>query len=159
MNQIDEHRIQIMALEYEMNPDKARKLLRKARDEPIAILKRNREYQMLVGGDTNGQKHSGAVHRCLRTDQGDGKRHPGTKPEESSSPGFCEGKQSGISIPATELSHRRQQGGGSRQDKPGIRGEAAEKAEERGRAYQDRSGGMAEHHPDEDAEDYQVPVF
>ena len=154
--EIDEHRVQIMALEYEMNPDKARKLLHKARDEPIAILKRNKEYQMLAGGDTNEQEHSGAVHRCLRTDQGDGKRHPGTKPEEGSRPGFREGKQSRISIPATEFSHRRQQGGGSRQDKPGIRGEAAEKAEERGGADQDRSGGVAEHHTDEDAEDNSI---
>lgn len=52
---IDEHRIQIMAMEYQMNPEKARKLLHRARDEPVAILMTNRR-QMLAGGDTNGQK-------------------------------------------------------------------------------------------------------
>lgn len=62
---IDDIRVLQMAMKFEMNPEKARRLLEQARDEPRAILERNRIYQNIVGGDTDGQEYSGAIHRRM----------------------------------------------------------------------------------------------
>lgn len=47
---IDDHRIQQMAREYEMNPSTARRLLEGARDVPA--LRIGRRYREMTGGDT-----------------------------------------------------------------------------------------------------------
>ena len=58
---IDEERIRRMAVLLQMNPETARKILLQAGTVP-EILKRCRKYER---GDTDGQEHTGAVHRCL----------------------------------------------------------------------------------------------
>ena len=55
---IDEKRVLQVAKELSMNPDKARKLLEDARSEP-AILAQVHRYELLVGGDTDGQEIAG----------------------------------------------------------------------------------------------------
>ena len=50
---LDEKRVLQVAKEFNMNPDKARKLLEDARSEP-AIMKRIHKYEQRVGGGSSG---------------------------------------------------------------------------------------------------------
>lgn len=51
---LDEKRVLQVAKEFNMNPDKARKLLEDARSEP-AIMKRIHKYEQRVGGGSSGR--------------------------------------------------------------------------------------------------------
>ena len=53
-------------------------------------------------GGADGQDNPAGVHRCLRADPGDGRRHPEAAQEEADSdPDEREGEQSGIPVPGT----------------------------------------------------------
>lgn len=45
---IDDDRVERMAREYEMSPLMARKLLEEAREQPAAVLVRQRKYERMV---------------------------------------------------------------------------------------------------------------
>lgn len=57
---IDDHRVQQMAREYEMNPSVARRLLEGARDVPA--LRIGRRYRKMTGGDAGEPEEETAGH-------------------------------------------------------------------------------------------------
>ena len=68
---LDEKRVLQVAKEFNMNPDKARKLLEDARSEP-AIMKRIHKYEQRVGGDSSGsQDNQGAPGQLPKNKKGD----------------------------------------------------------------------------------------
>jgi len=62
---MDERKVYHMCRNLQMSPGRARKNLEQAGTEP-EIVKLSRRYER--GGDTDGEEHTGAVHRCVRAD-------------------------------------------------------------------------------------------
>lgn len=62
---MDERKVYHMCRNLQMSPGRARKILEQAGTEP-EIVKLSRRYER--GGDTDGEEHTGAVHRCVRAD-------------------------------------------------------------------------------------------
>lgn len=61
---VDNLRVYRMAVEYQMNPERARKLLEMAGKQP-EIVRLIRKYNMLKEGGAVGQENPGGLHRCL----------------------------------------------------------------------------------------------
>lgn len=62
---MDERKVYHMCRNLQMSPGRARKILEQAGTVP-EIVKLSRRYER--GGDTDGEEHTGAVHRCVRAD-------------------------------------------------------------------------------------------